>query len=132
MDCDLNNFVGKNLLKFHREKNQKKASIMKILGITLKEDTRNAASNKGEGLCNNSSRLLAISYFCKAHHLRCFQYFWMRLWLKQRSWTITVQKNGTWIYRNLRIWSHLQKKSLMENYIFCAVNVLVTLFLSST
>ena len=25
------------------------------------------------------------------------------------------------IRRNLRIWSHLLKKSLMENYIFCAV-----------
>ena len=27
------------------------------------------------------------------------------------------------IRRNLRIWSHLLKKSLMENYIFCAVLV---------
>ena len=25
------------------------------------------------------------------------------------------------IRRNLRIWSHLLKKSLMENFIFCAV-----------
>ena len=25
------------------------------------------------------------------------------------------------IRRNLRIWSHLQKKSLIENFIFCAV-----------
>ena len=24
-------------------------------------------------------------------------------------------------FRNLRIWSHLLKKSLMENFIFCAV-----------
>ena len=45
MDCDLNNCAGKNLLKFHREKNQKKASIMKTLGITLKEDTRNATKD---------------------------------------------------------------------------------------
>ena len=26
-------------------------------------------------------------------------------------------------HRNLRIWSHLLKKSLMENFIFCAVSV---------
>ena len=26
------------------------------------------------------------------------------------------------IRRNLRIWSHLLKKCLMENFIFCAVN----------
>ena len=26
------------------------------------------------------------------------------------------------IRRKLRIWSHLQKKSLMENFIFCAVS----------
>ena len=26
------------------------------------------------------------------------------------------------IRRNLRIWSHLLKKFLMENFIFCAVN----------
>ena len=28
------------------------------------------------------------------------------------------------IRRNLRIWSHLLKKSLMKNFIFCAVIVL--------
>ena len=28
------------------------------------------------------------------------------------------------IRRNLRIWSHLRKKSLMENFIFCAVILL--------
>ena len=28
------------------------------------------------------------------------------------------------IRRELRIWSHLPKKSLMENFIFCAVEVL--------
>ena len=28
---------------------------------------------------------------------------------------------GDQIRRQLRIWSHLQKKSLMENFIFCAV-----------
>ena len=28
------------------------------------------------------------------------------------------------IRRKLRIWSHLQKKSLMENFIFCAVSVI--------
>ena len=27
------------------------------------------------------------------------------------------------IRRKLRMWSHLLKKSLMENFIFCAVNV---------
>ena len=27
------------------------------------------------------------------------------------------------IRRKLRIWSHLQKKSLMENFIFCAVYI---------
>ena len=27
------------------------------------------------------------------------------------------------IRRKLRIWSHLLKKSLMENFIFCAVNL---------
>ena len=27
------------------------------------------------------------------------------------------------IRRNLRIWSHLMEKSLMENFIFCAVNL---------
>ena len=27
------------------------------------------------------------------------------------------------IHRKLRIWSHLLKKSLMENFIFCAVDV---------
>ena len=31
------------------------------------------------------------------------------------------------ICRKLRIWSHLLKKSLMENFIFCAVYVLLTL-----
>ena len=29
------------------------------------------------------------------------------------------------IRRKLRIWSHLLKKSLMENFIFCAVNTVV-------
>ena len=29
------------------------------------------------------------------------------------------------IHRKLRIWSHLLKKSLMENFIFCAVDVYV-------
>ena len=29
------------------------------------------------------------------------------------------------IPRNLRIWSHLLKKSVMENYIFCAVKILM-------
>ena len=32
---------------------------------------------------------------------------------------ITAQKNEG--FRKLRIWSHLLKKSLMENLIFCAV-----------
>ena len=32
------------------------------------------------------------------------------------------------IRRKLRIWSHLLKKSLMENFIFCAVLVIVSLF----
>ena len=27
------------------------------------------------------------------------------------------------IHSNLRIWSHLLKKSLMENFIFCAVKI---------
>ena len=27
------------------------------------------------------------------------------------------------IRRKLRVWSHLQKKSLMENFIFCAVRI---------
>ena len=29
------------------------------------------------------------------------------------------------IYRKLKIWSHLLKKSLMENFILCAVNKLI-------
>ena len=32
----------------------------------------------------------------------------------------TISNN---LYRKLRIWSHLLEKSLMENFIFCAVNV---------
>ena len=32
------------------------------------------------------------------------------------------------IHRKLRIWSHLLKKSLMENFIFCAVSVLTKSF----
>ena len=31
-----------------------------------------------------------------------------------------------WILRKLRIWSHLLKKSLMENFIFCAVSTPTT------
>ena len=34
------------------------------------------------------------------------------------------------IRRNLRIWSHLMKKSLMENFIFCAVLVVLNLLKS--
>ena len=30
------------------------------------------------------------------------------------------------VHSFLRIWSHLQKKSLMENFIFCAVNKLMS------
>ena len=35
------------------------------------------------------------------------------------------------IYGKLRIWSHLLKKSLMENIIFCAVNIFVELHLQA-
>ena len=55
------------------------------------------------------------------------------------QWTITAQKmkfsiknfssNCDQIRRRLRIWSHLLKKSLMENFIFCAVYVLWNLLL---
>ena len=31
-------------------------------------------------------------------------------------------------FRKLRIWSHLLKKSLMENFIFCAVRIGLTIF----
>ena len=31
------------------------------------------------------------------------------------------------ILRKLRIWSHLLKKSLMENFIFCAVLLIVSI-----
>ena len=34
------------------------------------------------------------------------------------------------IRRNLRIWSHLLKKSLMENFIFCAVLGLIMAFIT--
>ena len=34
------------------------------------------------------------------------------------------------IGRKLRIWSHLLKKSLMENFIFCAVNINLFPFIS--
>ena len=34
---------------------------------------------------------------------------------------ITLHKKWSFPLRNLRIWSHLLKKSLMENFIFCAV-----------
>ena len=36
------------------------------------------------------------------------------------------------IRRKLRIWSHLLKKSLMENFIFCAVSVINLVLLSQT
>ena len=42
----------------------------------------------------------------------------------QNSWTCTAQKIKFSIkdfFRKLRIWSHLLKKSLMENFLFCAV-----------
>ena len=32
------------------------------------------------------------------------------------------------IHRKLRIWSHLLKKSLMENFIFCAVRLTIYLW----
>ena len=42
----------------------------------------------------------------------------------QNSWTCTAQKIKFFIknfFRKLRIWSHLLKKFVMENFIFCAV-----------
>ena len=30
---------------------------------------------------NNSQRLNAVNYFCKKLHIRCFNVFWIRLWL---------------------------------------------------
>ena len=34
---------------------------------------------------------------------------------------VNVDNMQVSLHRFLRIWSHLMKKSLMENYIFCAV-----------
>ena len=74
---------------------------------------------------NNKSRLKAIYYFhTKLYHrflkkwLIClFQYRYLR--------GVTVQKMKfsikNFFSRFLRIWSHLLKKSFMENFIFCAV-----------
>ena len=35
------------------------------------------------------------------------------------------------IRRKLRIWSHLLKKSLLENFIFCAVSVTISYLIAS-
>ena len=32
----------------------------------------------------------------------------------------TLQKNWSFLFRNMRIWSHLLKKSLMENFFLCS------------
>ena len=63
------------------------------------------------------------------------QLFWPSFWVFQKfnNTSITVIYVFFWFNDNinskslhkkcLRIWSHLLKKSLMENFIFCAVNV---------
>ena len=69
--------------------------------------------------------------------------FFLRIWshlLSCLHLTLTAQKmkfaikdffsKCDQIRRKLRIWSHLLKKSLMENFIFCAVLCIETQFLS--
>ena len=52
---------------------------------------------------------------------------YVKSWLAEQKERNTVQKIKISIkdfFRKLRIWSHLLKKSLMENFIFCAVKYL--------
>ena len=51
--------------------------------------------------------------------LKYFRHYWS--W---RPAKITAQEIKFSILKKLRIWSHLLKKSLMENFIFCALNVI--------
>ena len=58
-----------------------------------------------------------------AHH---FQYFSQVIIITAQKMKFSIEKffsKCVQIHRKIRIWPHLLKKSLMENFIFCAVNL---------
>ena len=94
-----------------------------------------------ELFCENSKQLLATNYFYKTLYHRRLTGLWIRLCLLnrkfQKCWpfaAVSLRKIKSSIKhffskcdeirRILRIWSHLLKKSLIENFIFCAVDLL--------
>ena len=76
--------------------------------------------------CENSWRLLAVNYFRKMIQLRCLTGFWIHFCICYTAQKIKISIKDLFskcdqICSFLRIWSHILKKSLMENFIFCAV-----------
>ena len=79
--------------------------------------------------CNYA--LIAVNYFGKLH-LRCLTGFWVHTAQKMKFTIKDFFSKCDQIRRKLRIWSHLLKKSLKENFIFCTVETLTPdLFLSN-
>ena len=72
-------------------------------------------SNICSGAIGNSYRFK----LSKKVHLRCLTGFWIRF-SEHKKWSFPLQISSDF-FSFLRIWSHLLKKSLMENFIFCAV-----------
>ena len=82
-------------------------SISKIIGIKNNQ--------KAERIKNNQKTYL--NGFC------CFKYC-------TKKWSFPLRIKCDKICRKLRIWSHLLKKSLTENFIFCAVKLMKVHMLS--
>ena len=104
---------------------------------------RNLSNIQGGEFCKNSWRFSAVNCFYKTLHLGCLTGLWIRLrkvlvkYSRSQNIIGTAQKmkfsikdlfsKCDQIRSFLRIWSHLLKKSLIENFFFCAV--LVSIFL---
>ena len=77
--------------------------------------------------CENIWRLKSFICFQPKFHLICSTEFWIRLWKSTTAQKMKCSIKDFFskcdqIRSFLRIWSHLLKKSLMESFIFCAVN----------
>ena len=84
---------------------------------------------------NNSANLMFLEQRVDIQNLPCLCIFLIdvgiRKKIRPKTRRFTAQKlkfpvkdflsKSDQIHRKLRIWSHLLKKSLMENFIFCAV-----------
>ena len=90
--------------------------------------------------CKNNS---TIDIYMLEHLLNCFSNFTFPLTFSLKSHCIyTTQKMKFFIKdffskydqirRKLQIWSHLLKKSLMENFTFCTVGHVYVVFVSSS